>query len=392
MEPANPSVAKQLRFALRYYRSSSTSAIAALSRYIRYLTDLMARSLRIGLGDNLRLLKAEAMCAQKGLALTASNTKDGPPWSLADDFLHLKAEHLPPHPLIEWEHLTSAPDTAKPTELDVMSTLSLLLSSSPHPTCWQGVPILDDEHPIDSGARVAVCLHLFYPDLWPILRQYLANIPEAWDLYISVPDFACTTALARISQEHQNCRVLPCENRGRDVLPFLELLKRGVFDDYDAVCKLHSKRSPHMANGETWRQQILDGLLGEKRMVETIISRFRDYPDLGMIGPRELLQEVTHRDASDYNYKMIEQLASRLDLSDMDLDHAFFAGTMFWFRPSALDTLRNSDLSREDFPLEMGQTDGTTAHALERLLCAEILSAGYTGEDHMGNQIQPISQ
>ena len=263
-----------------------------------------------------------------------------------------------------------------------VAALSQLISHEGLDERWNGVPRIGHaELPIPGNARIAVCLHLFYPELWPTLRMALDAIPEPWDLYISVPAFACTSALARIAEEHPSVRFMPCTNRGRDVLPFLDWLAMGVFDRYDVVCKLHSKRSPHTRHGAHWLAQILESLLGDRNAVTGMIERFRCTPDLGLVGPRAWLIGPEHRLHRGSNSRALEDLMRRAALPRTALDSPFFAGTMFWFRPAALAGLRSLGLSEGDFPLEMGQTDGTPAHALERLICPLVEQAGYTVGD-----------
>ena len=64
----------------------------------------------------------------------------------------------------------------------------------------------------------------------------------------------------------------------------------------------------------------------------------------------------------------------------------FIAGSMFWFRRAALQHLfRGPDiLAFED---ELGQTDGTTAHAYERIFALLAGQAGYVSltRSELGN-------
>jgi hypothetical protein len=50
---------------------------------------------------------------------------------------------------------------------------------------------------------------------------------------------------------------------------------------------------------------------------------------------------------------------------------------MFWARTEALRPLLDLGLSFDDFPEEDGHTDGTLAHAIERLLVLACERAGY---------------
>jgi len=96
-----------------------------------------------------------------------------------------------------------------------------------------------------------------------------------------------------------------------------------------------------------------------------------------MIGPQPLLIGPDHPIHRGGNQRIVKALATRASLPITALDRPFFAGTMFWFRPSALTRLRALNLKEEDFPLEMGQTDGTLAHALERLIAPLMEASGF---------------
>jgi len=373
---------RSAQLALNYERSRAPYPLAALRPFLRAQRNDWARLLHLGPRRYLTLARFELECARVGLNYPRTNSTASPPWRLPESFATLPVNALPAHPLIEpamLSRLAGGQTDARPAAL---AALSQLISPESIGERWDGVPRIGHaELPIPGNARIAVCLHLFYPDLWPTLRAALDAIPEPWDLYVSVPAFACTSTLARIAEERPSVRFMPCANRGRDVLPFLNWLDLGVFDRYDAVCKLHSKRSPHMRDGARWLAQLLESLLGEPKAVAGIIERFRSTPDLGLVGPRAWIIGSGHPSHRGYNSRALESIMRRAPLPKTALDSPFFAGTMFWFRPTALAGLRALGLKEGDFPLEMGQMDGTPAHALERLICPLVERAGYTVGD-----------
>lgn len=362
--------------ALAYQRHRAHHPLTALRAFIRDQLTLLLRMARVGIRNHIRLTKLELKCADQGLNYK-STMIDAPSWRLPTEFVTMRASELPEHPLINAAHLAELLRRGPQVSADAIPALHQLLLPDGLKARWLGVPKFGEESlPVAQKAKVAVCVHLFYPDLWPIFREALKNIPEAWDLYVSVPSYACTPSLAQIAQEHPNVRFLPCINRGRDVLPFLRWLELGVFDRYDAVCKLHTKRSPHVQDGNRWLEQVLHSLLGDAELITETLRKFRT-AEIGLIGPHALLIGAEHRAHKGGNHALLQALAHQASLSQTALESPFFAGTMFWFKPAALSSLRAMKLKEENFPIEMAQTDGTPAHALERLFWPLVVQAGY---------------
>ena len=368
------------RLLLAFERARAPTAAMAVRRFLRGQCHAIGRVLRLGTSACTQLLQLELACAAAGLGYQSQGQAAAYPWQLPDAWVDLPSASLPAHPLIDADLLTALASTAQANgTCSAIDALSRLLKPDSFPERWQGIPRIGHEGALPQGtARVAVCLHLFYPDLWPRLHLALQSIPEPWDLYVTVPEFACTRALERVAREHPSVRFLPGANRGRDVLPFLRLLEMGVFNRYDVVCKLHSKRSPHMHSGDAWLDQVLLALLGSTESVTTLLSRFRNDPRLGLIGPQALAIHPGNPLHRATNSRAIDAVTAQSDIGSLATSAPFFAGTMFWFRPKAMTSMRNLGLVAEDFPLEMTQTDGTLAHAIERLAVPLIEKSGFT--------------
>jgi lipopolysaccharide biosynthesis protein len=230
----------------------------------------------------------------------------------------------------------------------------------------------------ENVPRVAVVLHLYYWDLVDELADYIANVPFPFDLYVTATEGVFPQAFSYFNHRFPRVavNVVEVENRARDIGPFLTKFT-SRYSDYDLVCKVHSKKSPHAPSLSGWRGFLLDRLLGSEAQIREIVNEFDRDPKLGLLYPT-YFPEIQSSISWGRNRDLMQELFSWLEI---DFDPAspcvFPAGSMFWFRPKALSTLIDFEFLMEEFPEEIGQTDGTLAHAIERGFLIVVEHNGY---------------
>ncbi|WP_295936725.1 rhamnan synthesis F family protein [uncultured Xanthomonas sp.] len=225
-------------------------------------------------------------------------------------------------------------------------------------------------------ARFAIVLHLYHMDLIDNIYGYMRNVIVDHDVFVSVKSVADHRVAVRYFQE-RNVRafVFVHPNIGRDVGPFVSLLNTGLLDRYDAVCKLHSKKSVYHNAGGQWRDDLMKSLLGSSLTVLKILHAFDHKPACGIIGPESAY--VCNSRFWGGNEERLRVLAAETLIDDARIRLGFFAGTMFWFRPVALDALKARNIALSEFDPEAGQLDATLAHVIERLFVLWIEQSGY---------------
>jgi hypothetical protein len=241
-----------------------------------------------------------------------------------------------------------------------------------------------------SPLRLGAHAHIYHSELVPEIAARLSRLPPASAIFVTIvaddPSASSGDLPHAIERHIPRATIVRVPNRGRDIWPFMMLLRDGAFRDRDVVLKIHSKTSPILQPspiaGAAWRRRMLFELLGSVPSIHAILERFAQKPDLGLIGAAGLRVPsylLSRREALGANASVIGQLAHRADINPVAAD--FFAGSMFWVRPSALEPLLKLDLSAADFPAEQGQVDGTLQHALERLFVAAAECCGFRVED-----------
>ncbi|OYW44360.1 hypothetical protein B7Z28_00150 [Candidatus Saccharibacteria bacterium 32-45-3] len=222
------------------------------------------------------------------------------------------------------------------------------------------------------GVRLAVIVHLYYPELWPDIQKRLEDIDEPFDIFVSVQLKDKEISLSNAGKQHKATNIIAFPNRGRDVLPFLLIAEQlRESGQYDYLLKLHSKKSPHRGDGQTWFSGLLDQLIPSDT---SGIIRALQAPDTGAIGPGDHVVSLSrYMGDNRRQVKILTDQISRDDGSSEEIfdtldKYPFFGGTMFWCRLDLLHPLLDIDLTPADFNKEGGQVDATTAHAIERIL------------------------
>lgn len=209
---------------------------------------------------------------------------------------------------------------------------------------------------------IAVILHIHYTDIWDDIAHYLSNLKTfGFDLYITLTNIEYGV-VDKILLDYPEANIRLVENRGRDVLPLIETLKNISELNYDYVCKIHSKKSAYRDDGSAIRNELYDSMLGNRAVIQKILDYFNTNQEAGiLVNQKYLLKHTDHN--MTFDQEIVDQLASVFGFSFEK--SVFPAGSMFWFRPKALQGLEK--LENTMFLPEEGLADGTIAHGLERL-------------------------
>lgn len=227
----------------------------------------------------------------------------------------------------------------------------------------------------------AIIAHVYYPELLPEILACRALIPGRADLHITTTDERGESVRRALGREDAVVHVAP--NRGRDIAPFLAVLNSGALDRYDAVLKLHTKSSPHLLDGSLRRKLLFQTLCGEPSAALRTLALFLD-STTGVVGWGGCFRATPRYWFA--NEARVRALAQRMGAADA-VRPGFFEGSMFWFRPAALQRLRALALAPEDFEPEAGQLDGALHHALERCFTLAAWASGYKVLDLSGRPL-----
>jgi len=227
--------------------------------------------------------------------------------------------------------------------------------------------------------NIAAVVHLFYQELAGDMTACLRNIQVPFDLYLSTrPGWEDNLSRFFLRElELRNLVVKGVVNRGFDIQPFLTAFS-SYYDQYDLICKVHGKGSPRRRELGGWGPFLLKNLLGSPMIVTQIIELFEKEDGLGLVFP-DYFPPMRRMVEWGSNWNAARRLGEKMNLTlEREAAIDFPAGSMFWFRPKAMECLFALHLREEDFEQHAESCeDGTLAHALERLFLKVVEQNGY---------------
>lgn len=235
--------------------------------------------------------------------------------------------------------------------------------------------------------KIALVMHLYFPDLLEESYRYVSSMPEQADIYLTTDKEEKKAAIEEIFAK------LPChklevrliENRGRDVSSLLVGVK-DVIMEYDIVCFAHDKKTTQITPGTvgaSFAYKCFENTLSSAEFVANVINTFVENPRMGMLSPPEPnhgMYFTTIGNEWGPNYEVTKELADKIGLTvpiSQELPPVAPYGTMFWFRPKAMKPLFDMDWHYEDFPEEPNGVDGTLLHAIERIYPYVVQESGF---------------
>jgi lipopolysaccharide biosynthesis protein len=226
-----------------------------------------------------------------------------------------------------------------------------------------------------------IVAHVFYEDL---VDEICDTILEAkkykqLDVAISIPNSFSLRKARQLVKLLKPVKLVVSENRGRDVWPFLQTLTVLKGMNYKYGCKIHSKKSTHLAKGDKWRQSMCKGLISREAL-DLALNKLAEADTIGIVAPSTFMFELKD-DALRDNLPNLDKLSSIYDCV-INSSLPFVGGTMFWFNFKMISSLMTPLANRELFGPELGAIDGTIAHAYERFIPSIAAGNGFIIDEY----------
>lgn len=222
--------------------------------------------------------------------------------------------------------------------------------------------------------RIALHLHVYYPELLPNIITRLARNRICPDLFVSITDENARPLVVNQLKNYKGnlVAIQTVPNRGRDIGPFLTAFGPRLVANYDFVGHIHTKMSADVKNpamGKAWYEFLLENLLGGESgaMGDLILAKMNGDTSIGMVFPDD-----PYVVGMCNNHVFADVIAARIGLQKLPEYFIFPTGTMFWATASALAPFIDLWFDWNDYPEEPLPYDGSSLHAIERLFSLSL--------------------
>ncbi len=276
-------------------------------------------------------------------------------------------QHLSPYLLKEIEKVSDYPIKFI---LDHMSDISL-----PTPPYLLDRKVLQEQPKKYSNTKkVAVHLHTFYVDLLEMFLEQFEQFHFEYDLFLTTDTEAKKNDIqAILDKTGKKAHIFLTGNRGRDIIPMLNL--REELASYDYIGHFHTKKSPEYPYwvGDSWREELFKMLI---QPADNILANLEINDNLGLVIAdipsffryTKIVDPWNENhfadDMNDLWNRM--NLERQIDFNDFNTFIMSY-GTFIWFKHDTLKPLFDLDIKDDEIPSEP-IPQHTILHSIERIL------------------------
>lgn len=252
----------------------------------------------------------------------------------------------------------------------------------PRRTEEERIPFHSSSGEPECDMTLAVHIHLFYDDLADEFISALKNIPIRFDLFISVREAITDDRLSELSELFKSCcdgqvTIERAPNRGRDIAPMFSQFASRLMR-YDLVLHMHSKKSLYTGTEQKdWRTYSVDALIGSSERAADLLRLISERKDIGIVYPKRFSGMAPEAYGWLSNEKKGRDFLESMGIPFSGGIFLYPAGSFYLVRNDAIRQIWNRRLNLNDFDEEMGQTDGTLAHVIERAVSIVSRYNGY---------------
>ena len=240
-----------------------------------------------------------------------------------------------------------------------------------HPRWHPRDNIVAEESVTWAEQKIAVCLHIFYPDFVEKFAKCLEKFPCSVDVFVAA---SSDDIISHVEQWYSKIeqvgklRIIRAPNRGRNFGPMLVEFGQELLE-YDLMCHLHSKKSLYSGREQTqWFDYLNQYLFKDRHVLACILRLFDQNPEFGMYYPTSFWMMPSWVNHWTCNKPFAQDFVNQWGINIDDNFLNYPVGGMFWARPAAIRQLLEKQYSYEDFPEEPLANDGSWLHALERAI------------------------